>query len=119
MTELLKALKVKLETITSRAYYDEAPANAKKPYAVYSLSSVQNPLGHDAILTINVWGDARDLESIEQMVDQIADGMEEWSYIGTGIGIYCHERSRMGIPTVDSAVRRREIRFDLKITTIV
>lgn len=120
MIALLKYLKDTITGVHARSYLEEAPEDLSGtrpafPYVVYSLPT-SNEVEHreDFILEINLWDYGADTTALEELTQNMDDALNRKHYLATGLLVVIYRINRMMIPDPDPAIRRRELRYQVK-----
>lgn len=130
MIELFKFIYQKLDTLSGKKVYqekvpeDEAP---DFPYLVFNFSipdrNVEQALG---FLEIDFWSSNDDLETLENLVSAVdgnssrdnPTGLDELRFFGNGFQAVFYRIFRGNIPDPDPKIRRRQLRYLVKVRFI-
>ena len=113
--ELRKVIKSLLLQFNKNVFYENADDDARYPYIVYELDSVDfnNTYRDDLILTISIW----DKGTSTKTVETIADNIERLDCINNPTDTVLptfYKISRSSIPDEDKSIKRRELKFSIQ-----
>jgi len=115
MTRDLAQIKATLAAITPRSFLEQAEENTTRPYLVWTIGDSYTELGDTAELTIEVFDYSEDATLVEAMADLVEEGLKRKNIL-TATELYRFtKRTRQTIPDPDAMVRRRELKYQVKI----
>jgi hypothetical protein len=115
--EIRTAIKILLDAVASRVYYNLAPDNATMPYVVFDLSNaVTDGSLETSVLDVDVWDDSMDTTVLETLVGNIDDAINKRHVLipdKIAFGIY--RETRMNVEDTEKSVKRRKYVYQIRV----
>lgn len=118
MLDLYKYVTSKLKSIGIKPYTDYIPSEKTYPYVQFKFpNTLPNGWGELNLLQIDIWDKNDSTVQVENIVDNI-DKIFSWLNETTAdfcIQVYRNNPYRLNIPDPDMEIRRRQLRYIIKI----
>ena len=118
MLDLLKYVTSKLKSIGINPYTDYIPTEKTYPYVQFQFPNVSpNGFGELNLLQIDVWDkniSTVQVETIADSIDKIFNRLNDTT-TDFCIQVYRNNPYRLNIPDPDMEIRRRQLRYVIKI----
>lgn len=121
MTDLAVYVVNQIKNVTNKVYPEFAPSEETFPYVIYKFPST-NELSVDSsnvIMEIDIWDRARSghdsFADIERLTTAIDVLFKDARYIDEKMFLIIQKLSRMSIPDTDPSIRRRQLRYNIKM----
>lgn len=114
--QLRKVIQDKLETLTSKVYYEIAPENVTGPYLVYELSELTYEYGKTLLqLEINVIDYGPGTLNAEVLADNTQRLLNRLNHIDGLLQMTVYQGSRQTVRETDKEVIRRRLIFEIQL----
>ena len=114
--DIRKAVRDLLLTRLENVYYRSAPADAKKPYAVFLVDETTVIDGCTVCsLLIELSDYGTDDTVIETLADNIQSDFDHFHFINSALEFSAYLDSRKNITDNDKLILRRRIEFELRV----
>lgn len=115
MIDLGNLIDARLKEVHSRVYVEQAPQGTVFPYVVYILpNSTEENHREDFILEVQVWGNSKNTNEINNIAHNIDKKLNRLKYLDTNMQTSIYRVNRLMVPDPDPAIRRRELRYNCK-----
>lgn len=119
MIELQKFIVGELKKVSQRVFLEQAADGAAFPYVVYRLPiSDENNRREDFMLEIDMWdrpanGSTVALQNLSDAIDNALNRLIYTDSAGWNARFY--RVNRLMVPDPDAAIRRRQLRYEVKV----
>lgn len=119
MLDLYDYIKNKLQPLNVKIYTDYIPADAVYPYIQLQFSnSVPNGYGELDLMQLDIWDKNQSEENAESIADSVDNIFKRLNETNDNFCIQIYRYYpyyRLSIPVTDAEIRRRELRYTIKI----
>ncbi len=118
MLDVYKYVTDKLKTLDTQLYTDYIPTEKTYPYVQFQFPNVSpNGFGELNLLQIDVWDKSTSNVHVETITDNIDKLFNRHNEITNDycIQVYRNNPYRLNIPDPDMEIRRRQLRYVIKI----
>ena len=118
MLDLLKYVTSKLKSIGITPYTDYIPTDKTYPYVQFSFpNTLPNGFGELNLLQINIWDKSTSNVQVETIADSIDKLFNRHNETTNDYCIQTYRNTpyRLNIPDTDMEIRRRQLRYIIKI----
>lgn len=116
---MIKDLKIIQQLLVAqhpRTYLDIAPQDAELPFIVWTIpSTTDEELREDLILQIDIFDYSTDATAVEQLADDVDKALKGIDNLTTDCLMRFTRVGRLNIPDPDIRVRRRELKYLVKV----
>ena len=119
MIPLGQFIDTELKKDAARVYHERPEGSPQFPYVVYTFpNSIDDEIREDFILEVNIWGNSKNTLALEQLATDISKRLNRVKHVYGTIATHIYKVNQLSVPDPDTAIRRRQVRFECRTYTI-